>query len=244
MKKSIRERFVKQSLNSFMWSRYLAVRVNNDCPFIIKHHNGIDDDDLTTNVFDLNLSLLKALRSALKSATPADFDDFFGLNRHYPRKIHRPTELYRTLKNASDEELVAISPLFGGCLFKVGQQDCILEYLSFQQSEKKIPTQTSPFKAFVQLFWLSVWLHAHRTPILTSILFGLREDLVEVVRVSNAEKIWMLVNSSLNFQFSIEISENLILSAPTHPHEAVMKLLMTSSLLNHRVEPKALGFKE
>ena len=66
MRKTLREQLIKQSLNGYMWSRYLVASVSQECPLIIGHHNGLDMDDLTTDCFDLNLSLLVELRDALK----------------------------------------------------------------------------------------------------------------------------------------------------------------------------------
>ena len=244
MRKTLREQLIKQSLNGYMWSRYLVASVSQECPLIVGHHNGLDMDDLTTDFFDLNLSLLKALRDALKGkgASPQAFDQFFGLEGEFPRSFHQRTKLFVTFRDASDSDLATIAPIFGGSLFRPIEQDRIQTFLEVRTETTSPDRQI--FKGFIETFWLSAWLHAKKTPQLTSMTLGIEPALVERLQLASAHQMLQLVRSDLPFRFSIKMSEPLIMSSKTNTRNSTLRLLQIANLLQNRTREELLGFKD
>ena len=244
MRKTLREQLIKQSLNGYMWSRYLVAEVTETCPLIVKHHNGLDMDELTTDCFDLNLSLLKALRDALneKGASPQAFDQFFGLEREIPRTFHQRTKLYLTFREASDGDLATMAPIFGGSLFRPLEQDRIQTFLEVRTETTSREHQL--FTGFIETFWLSAWLHAKKTPQLTPMTLGIEPSLVERLQLASVSQILELVHSNLPFRFSIKMSEPLIMSSRTATRNSTLRLLQIANLLQNRPREELLGFKD
>ena len=244
MRKTLREQLIKQSLNSYMWSRYLVCGLSDECPLIVEHHNGLDMDELTTDCFDLNLSLLKELREALKGkgASPQAFDEFFGLAWDIPRSFHQRTKLYSIIRHASDSDLAAMSPLFGGCLFRPLDQEILQAFL--EGRTENVPANQRIFKGFIETFWLSAWLHAKKTPQLTTLTLGIEPSLVERLQLASASQMLQLVQSNLPFRFSIKMSEPLIMSSKTEARNATLRLFQIANLLQNRSREELLGFKD
>lgn len=237
MKQSLRENTVKQSLNAFAWARYCHALKHDEAPLIIKHHNGVDSDNLTLDSFDLNLSLLKELRTALQEdCTPAEFDELFDFEGNFPRKVTKRTEIYKQIKFASDEDLATMAPIFGGCLFKPKNQESIVELLN----EKRPVKSNNRFLGFLEVFWLSAWQHSRETPLLTSMIFGLDQKTVDVLKTCNVTSILQMLRSDFHFRFSIELNEALFLEAHRFPRDPVIKLLQISNKLQTKIEMKTL----
>lgn len=244
MKKSLREQFIKQSLNSYMWSRYLVEETTGECPLVVNHHNGLDMEDLTTGCFDLNLSLLKELRNALQSASPAHFEAIFGVRGTLPRVIQKRTKLFVKLKSASDKDLSAIAPLYGGCLFRPRELDDVKRFLEKVDDAPLTVTRPGRFFGFIATFWMAAWMHANKAPVLTGMVFGLDQDLVETLRYTSSRKICRLIQSDQPFQFEIKMSEPLLLLSNAENRNPTLRLFQIANLLQHRSHEELLGFTD
>lgn len=244
MKKSLREQLVKQWLNTFMWSRYLANQNGDECSLIVRHHQGFDSEELTTDCFDLNFSLLKILREVLQTTSPPVFCAFFALEEDLPRKVQQRTKLYQTFKNANDNQLASICPLFGGCLFQPRQQDSIIRYLSQTSDPLVTNSETVVFSKFVEMYWIAAWQHATKTPLLTPSVFGLNPELVDILRFTTSQRILQFIHCHLDTQFIIKMNESVLYAASESPLNPTLRLFQVLNLIQSRTEAHRLELKE
>lgn len=227
MKKTIPNQYAITST----WVNYLdSVNLPEEQPqqiALILHNS----QESNLSMFELNLSLLKLLRIGLNHCSRIDFFHYFSLSEHED-EFRTLGDLREHIRKANDESLASLAPSFGGLLFKLQNQQKLLQTINEKPLQLHLEAQELPFYFFQSAFWTLAWHLSKQSTTEASMALDLSVEWTKKLENMTFFELFTLVHSHLRFQFSIEISPAVLALKETQMPGALTQIFLIERLLS------------